>query len=358
MMRRWLPNLIAVLFLCLAGMAAAQEAEVGRTIDPGPTGWDAKRPVIAAACPNACPWGELGQFVQESMREFGYDPILCLNCNRAEGPRIVANAAHPPPLQAVDLRIGTDVRVEAPVDFGITEPGILASAYRGTGGYSRDGPYENLRVIAKIEDPFPLLVAVKRDLGVTDLAQIAERRLPVRILSGGSMSTAVLDHYGLTREAVTSWGGQIGAAMGVSPDAEFDVVISDLGTHALNPESSYWVPMSQQHDLYFIELPEALLDELVREHEGAERITLRWGFLRGVDRNIASVGRSGEVVFARDDTPDQAAYDIARAIDENRADLRWFIRPYSYDSRTVADAHGLPVHPGAARYYREKGYIE
>jgi TRAP-type uncharacterized transport system substrate-binding protein len=70
------------------------------------------------------------------------------------------------------------------------------------------------------------------------------------------------------------------------------------------------------------------------------------------------VGRSGEAIFARADTPDKAAYDIAKAIDDHRGELKWFIRPYSYEPRSVGENLGVPLHPGAARYYREKGYIK
>ncbi|HVS16846.1 MAG TPA: TAXI family TRAP transporter solute-binding subunit [Thermoanaerobaculia bacterium] len=83
----------------------------------------------------------------------------------------------------------------------------------------------------------------------------------------------------------------------------------------------------------------------------------RWGFLRGVDRPIPTVGSSGQVVFARADTPEQAAYDVARAIDEHRAGLRWFIRPYSYDPETVRKTRHVPLHPGAERYDRGRGYL-
>ena len=31
--------------------------------------------------------------------------------------------------------------------------------------------------------------------------------------------------------------------------------------------------------------------------------------------------------------------------------------PYSYDSQQVARNNGIPIHPGAARYYRERGYL-
>lgn len=341
---------------CVVRAAGQAPAEIGKTIDVGRTGFAINRPVLAAACPNGCPWGELGDFVRESLQPFGYDVVLCRNCNRAEGPRLVSTAAVPPPLVASDLRVGTTERVNAPVDFGITESGILADAYDGRGAPGPDGGYRNLRLIAKIEDPTYLLVAVKRSSGITDLAQVRDRRLPVKILSTGRSSQMVLDDYGLTRQAVTSWGGSVGNAMGAPADVEFDIIASDLASPANNPESAFWTTLSQKHDLYFLTLPEGLLQRLAADGR-VERVTAKWGLLRGVDRPIPTVARSGEAVFARADTPEQAAYDIARAIDEHRAALRWYIRPYASDPRTVTKNFSVPLHPGAERYYRAAGYL-
>lgn len=341
--------------LGVAGAAAAQE--IGRTVEVGRTGFAVRRPVMAAACPHSCPWGELGEFVQEAAKPLGYEVILCRNCNRTEGPRVVGKAALPPKLTREDLAIGTTERVNAPVDFGVTESGLLNSAYRGEGPYAADGPYKTLRLIAKIEDPTYLLVAVKRSSGITDLAQIAERRAPVKILSAGGMAGAVLDYYGLTRAAVSGWGGSIGLAMGVAHDADADVIVSDLGSPANNIESNAWTQLSQRYDLVFLDLPEPLLARLAQT-PGVQRVTTRWGLLRGVDRPIRTVGRSGEAIFARADTPDQAAYDLARAIDAHRGELKWFIRPYAYDPRTVGTNLDVPLHPGAERYYHEQGYMK
>jgi TRAP-type uncharacterized transport system substrate-binding protein len=340
----------------MVGALAQQPADLGPTIDVGRTGFDVKRPVIAAACPHGCPWGELGDFVREALKPFGYDVILCRNCNRAEGPRLVSTAAYPPPLNAGDLRVGTVERVNAPVDVGITECGLLAAAYEGGGGRGPAGGYRNLRLIAKIEDPTYLLAAVKRSSGITGLAQVRERRLPVRILTTGASSQMVLDYYGLTRDDVLSWGGSFGGAMGASADTEFDIIVSDLASPANNPESAFWTVLSQKYDLYFLDLAEELLQKLAATGE-VERVTAKWGLLRGVDRPIATVARSGEAIFARADTPAQAAYDIAKAVDQHRSALRWYIRPYSYDPATVSKNFSVPLHPGAARYYRERGYV-
>jgi hypothetical protein len=77
---------------------------------------------------------------------------------------------------------------------------------------------------------------------------------------------------------------------------------------------------------------------------------------RGHDRGNDDA-RSGHALFARDDMPEVAAYDVAKAIDAHREALKCFIRPYSYDSRTVWKNLGVPLHPGAERYYREAGYL-
>lgn len=351
-------RLLACLAVCAALFVSAHAAPpaVSRTLEVGTTGFAAMRPVMAAACPHACPWGELGDFLKDAAKPFGYDIVLCRNCNRAEGPRIVAKAALPPALTPLDLYIGTNERVNAKVDFGVTEAGLLAAAYDGVVPYAADGPFKNLRLIAKIEDPTYLLVAVKTSSGITDLSQIAAKHLPVHILAAGALANAVLAHYGLTGEALAKWGGSIGFAMGATRDAAFDVIVSDLGSSANNPESNFWTSLSQAQDLTFLQLPPALLDELARM-PGAVRVTARWGLLRGVDRMIDTVGRSGEAFFARDDMPEQAGYDLAKAIDQSRANLKWYVRPYSYDPNTVWTDQDVPLHPGAARYYREKGYL-
>lgn len=336
--------------MLLATPALAQQAPTASpgTIDVGKTGWQTKRPVIAAACPFGCPWGEIAEFVHDAMKPLGYDVILCRNCNRDRGPRLVATAATPPPLDVLDARTGTTQRFDAPVDFGVTASGILAGAY--------GGPHKNLRLIAKIEDPTFLLVAVKTSSGINDLSEVKAKKLPVKILAGGG-ADQVLRHYGMTRADIASWGGAVNASMGAREAAEFDIIIDDHGTPFMNPEGSHWTILSQRHELKFLDIPEPVLQELAATG-GYRIVSTKWGLLKGVDRSIRTVARSGEAIFARDDTPEQAAYDVARAVDQARGDLIYLIRRYSIDPRTVAENQGVPLHPGAARYYREMGYIK
>jgi uncharacterized protein len=346
-----LPVIVFILMILPDDKISAQE-----TIDVGKTGWDVKRPVMAGACESGCPWGELGDFVKESMKPFGYSVIICRNCNRSYGPRLVSTHDFPPPLDEINLGDGTNVRINARVDFGVTSSAMLSNAFKGAQG-GKDG-YSNLRLIAKLEDPFYFLVATKKESGIKDFARIKQQRQPVRIVGADGAMMTILKYYGITPEDISSWGGKLRVTNEEALKGEFDIFSGFLASPALNPESSIWTVLSQKFDLYFLELPEELLKLIAQQNVDAEFVEAHYGLLRGINRRIKTIGRSGESVFARDYTPFQAAYDLAKAIDENHGALKWYIRIYTYDPKTVWQGLGVPLHPGAEKYYREAGYLK
>jgi TRAP-type uncharacterized transport system substrate-binding protein len=212
-------------------------------------------------------------------------------------------------------------------------------------------------LIALIENPTYILVAVKPETNITDLRQIAERRLPLRIMIDGNAGTSVrpvLEYYGLTEEALRSWGGRI---VGTEDRTNFDVIVSTQGSLANNTEASHWYEISQKFDLRYLDLPEPLLARLVVMDLGFERADVPEGLLRGITRRIPSVARPGHAVYARDNTPDQLVYDVTKALDRRRDLLKYALIPFYYDSRRVWRLGDVPLHPAAARYYREAGYM-
>ena len=201
-----------------------------------------------------------------------------------------------------------------------------------------------------------LLIAVKESSGITDLTQVKDKKMPVKILAGGGADT-VLKHYGMTRADIRRGADRSTRRWARERAAEFDIIIDDSGGPAMNPESSHWPILSQRHKLRFLDVPEPLIQELDKS-PGYQIVSTKWGLLQGVDRNIRTVGRSGEAIFARADTPEQAAYDVAKAVD-HRAQRSHLADPPLFDrSAHRLQNQGVPLHPGAARYYREMGYIK
>jgi uncharacterized protein len=325
------------------------------------TGIKVKRPVLGGAC-KICPWGALGEIVQKMMQPYGYEVQMCYNCNAADAPRIVGDARVPPPYKqdpvVPEILAPRNAPGLGPVDFGVTSTQNVWTSYRGTGAYAGEKPRTNLRLIANIQSPNYLLVAARAETGITDLAQIKQKRWPVKILARDSttgMHEDVLSHYGLSVKSIKDAGGSVGNTAALRKD--FDVIIYNGGNMTTAPEWTVWTEVAQNFDLTFLQLPDDLLTKLAKENE-QELVTIPLGLYRGIDRPIRTVARTGHSVYGRADMPDEFAYTVAKAMDEHQDLLQWSHLNFSYNIHTVWRAFGVPLHPGAARYYKERGYMK
>jgi len=347
MIRFSFPRLI-LLLLAITFFAGAQ------------TGIKDKKPVFGGAC-RLCPWGAMAETVQAAMKPYGYDVQICYNCNAADAPRIVSEARTPPPYRpdpaVPEILAPRNAPGLGTIDFGAVAIQFLRNAYRGTGPYAREKPRTNLRLLANIQDPSYVLVAAKAETGITDLAQLKQRKAPVHILSAGvgGDATSILSYFGLTRQDIEAAGGRIGN----SPEDQekFDVVIGAGGGMTTAPEWRIWTQISQKYDLNFIQLPDELLAKMAKDGE-QDRGVIPAGLYRGIDRPIPTVVRTGTAIYGRADMPEDFASAVAKAMDEQQQLLQWRHLNFSYNVHTVWNGYEVPLHPGAARYYKEKGYTK
>jgi uncharacterized protein len=356
MIARGIRKTTLLLLVTLIAGAGLLSAPVFAQQSTPATGVAAKRPVLQAACDH-CPWGALGNLVKKIMASSGYEVQICLSCSGREATRIVAKRLLPPQITDRQFAEGTLVNPDGAIDFGVTGMDAVRRAYDGTANFP-EGAFRNLRIIARIENPAYLMVAVTKESGITDLKQVRERKMPVRILAGvGTLVAPVLSYYNLTPKDVEALGGAIYAGNALLKNSNFDVIIGN-GVLANNPEGNMWYEMSLKKDLVFLPLPDDLRQKLVRD-DGAQLVEIPFRYMRGVgDKPVPTVGISGEAVYGRDDLPASFAYDVAKALDEQHGLLKWAVVPFSYDPATVADGGGVPLHPGAERYYRERGYLK
>jgi len=345
--------MIAITLACLPA-SGTQSAQRGSAAGPKETGVDIKKPVLGAAC-KVCPWGALAEVVRAAMAPSGYDVKICYNCSMADAPRIVDDRRMPPPLSSYRGFVPLEMMPappNGPVDFGVTSVANVVAAYQGVRAYAADGPRKRLRLIANIQAPSYLIVAVKADSTITNLGDIKGR--PVHVLTGGD-ADAVLAFYGMTPRSIEAAGGHVGPGNNPAERKNYDVIIAG-GSLGNAPEYNIWYEASQRYDLRYLQLPDELLTKLAADTD-QELGIVPLGLLRGVDRPIHTVVRTGIAVYGRADLPDEFAYDVAKAIDAHQDLLQWSHLNFSYNWRVVSKADDLPLHPGAARYYREMRYL-
>ena len=304
-----------------------------------------KRLVFGGAPPGS-PWGTLGDITARALQPYGFEVRVEPEASRGRCPGMLTRGQ---------------------VDLGATQAITVRWAYHGIHSYANEAAYPRLRAIATIMHPAWLGVAVRWGTGITDLSRIREREMPVRVVGGtGEMFSMILEHYGLSRELIESWGGRflpaIVRAEGfiTTPpwvrNGELDVIMENLYA-AYTIEAAAFHEAAALMDLRFLALPEDLIRRICSEL-GGEPGFIPYRLLRGVHAPTPSVSRPWQLIFARDDMPDDVAYLLAKALDEGRHLFRETLLPYSYDSRTVADRQWIPLHPGVERYYREMGYVQ
>jgi TRAP-type uncharacterized transport system substrate-binding protein len=138
--------------------------------------------------------------------------------------------------------------------------------------------------------------------------------------------------------------------------ASADVFIG-TGLLANTPEQRLWYEATQLSDLVFLDFDEPLVARLAEE-PGYQRAVVPLALFRGVDRPIPTVMRPNHLIYVRDDAPDSFAYDVAKALDEHRDLFQVQLEAWYYDPQTVAASKVIPMHPGAMKYYRERGYAK
>jgi TRAP-type uncharacterized transport system substrate-binding protein len=318
---------------------------------------EGKKIVFAGAAPleMGTPWGTLALVVRRALDPLGYETQIESASWGDNNARYVADGL---------------------ADLGATQYRGVRYAFDGVRAFAEGGPRRNLRLIATINQPAWVGMAVRAGSDVRDLADVAARRLPLRIkTSGDGMFDVIFDYYGLSRERILELGGRFIHGIGaedmnpttrwanrdynqIAPwvlSGDFDMILDPIYA-AYTPEHKHWWEATMLHDMRFLALPADLIQRLCEsgEVEGAGFVPHR--LMRGVNEDLPSVERFPQMIYTRDDVPEAFVYEVTKALDQNRHLFRQTHLPYSYDPLNVAKPRAVPFHEGALRYYHEAGY--
>ncbi|HEY6364608.1 MAG TPA: TAXI family TRAP transporter solute-binding subunit [Candidatus Binatia bacterium] len=277
------------------------------------------------------------------------------------------------------LRIGINGDVmggmRAPIEIGkrrvdiayVNPSAIVAMAFRGKGYYKQK---MELRVLASFPSWDRIAIVVSKDLGVKSFYDIARRKIPLRVstrLSGVNNSTyftisTILALYGLSFDKIKRRGGKVqecarpfavermrGIAQR-SLDAIFDEGISTVGG---------WLDQALENGYEVLALEPDKVKKL--ERMGYTKAVLPKSRYRQFKDDVLSIDFSGWSLVTHRWLPNNVAYAAVESIDERQSvipvdddeplDMRMLCRS------TEKCPMQIPLHPGAARYYREKGYL-
>ena len=259
-------------------------------------------------------------------------------------------------------------------DVGITNP--PANARMATEGKGRfETSVGELRAIARFPEPDYIFWLVAEELNIHSMEEIAERKPAMTLVSGRVGPTGpdtltwtveqVMKWYGFSYEDVNSWGGKVlfpgPAIVGVPMvrRGEGNAVFQE-GVH-----DECWEELAEARPMRALPLdPQAVA--YMKDSYGFGQAVVPKGRLKGIESDLLTVDFGGWLLFSRADLPDEVAYLLAQTSMERRdriaapyaplaphlRDLEVPIRPERLCTET-----GVPLHPGAERYYKEFGCL-
>jgi TRAP-type uncharacterized transport system substrate-binding protein len=267
---------------------------------------------------------------------------------------------------SVRMSVGSPVLAHAvargELEMAFVNPSaMLTQAYRGTGLFA--GTPLALRVIASYPSWDRYVQVIRPELGITSLAQVKEQRYPLRvsIREDATHSTRVLidqvlSIYGFTLQDLESWGGKFQLNGGPGDPrrlraieaGEVDAVWDEGITMWLDPAlAAGMVPMTFEDPVF--EQLQAL---------GWRRVKLPKGTYPHVTEDHDCLDYSGWPIYTRADLPDEIAYKACAALKNRVDEIPWessFTGIDQVGRDTDATPLDVPLHPGAAQWYREQG---
>ena len=251
-------------------------------------------------------------------------------------------------------------------------------AYTGKGIYAGKSPATWLRTIAWLPQEDRFLFAVAPSVGVDSYQELAKKRPPLKMV--GRSTPFVLKAYGFSYEDIEGWGGKVAPGMQHTwreakkryEAGELDAFCGDGSAF----DFGAWRFVASR-GYRFLGIDEDVMASMEQEL-GIRRIVTPAGFLPGIDHNLITVDDSHIVVTVRENLDDTVAYNLAKAINENRREIEtcsiqvsytedetlpltrpsyWSSLTGSIDRQWDERILGAPLHPGAARYYKEAGLL-
>ena len=242
------------------------------------------------------------------------------------------------------------------MDMGVAQSDWQFHAYNGTSKFEEGGAFKNLRAVFSVHGE-PFTVVARADSGVASFDDLFGKRVNVGNPGSGQRATmdVVLSAMGKT-DADFALASELkpaeqSAALG---DNKVDAIIYTVG----HPNGSIQEATSTV-DAKLVNVTGPAIDKLVADNPYYAAATIPGGLYKGNDEDIQTFGVKATFVTSAD-VADDVVYTVVKAVFDNFDRFKGLHPAFATLKEEDMISAGLsaPLHPGAAMYYKERGWIE
>ncbi|MBR3118877.1 TAXI family TRAP transporter solute-binding subunit [Oceanobacillus profundus] len=246
------------------------------------------------------------------------------------------------------------------VPYGLSYAMTSYAAYSGDEPY--DQPYEDIRSVSVVIPANYYQFIVAADVYYDSFEEMIKQKAPIRLAvdqkgaAGEIITRNILEAYGISYGDIISWGGSIDYLSG---SKTFEMMADnriDASGDAVSAPSSDIIEASTLMRLKMLELNGKVI-ERVSEKLGMDAGTINATAYPFLEEDVATVSTPA-ILIAHKDVPEEDVYQMTKAIYENFDYLRTVHKEFnSLSEDNMMKVGNVPLHPGAEKFFREKGML-
>jgi TRAP transporter TAXI family solute receptor len=240
------------------------------------------------------------------------------------------------------------------MDMGVAQSDWQFHAFNGTSEFEGKA-VGDLRAVFSVHGE-PFTVVARADAGIATFEDLAGKRVNVGAPGSGARATleVVLNEMGMSMDSFSLASelspAEQSAALG---DNKVDAIIFTVG----HPNGSIQEATSTV-DATLVPVTGPAIDTLVENNSYYAHATIPGGLYAGTDADVATFGVKATFVTSAT-VPDDVVYEVVKAVFDNFDRFKGLHPAFATltEEEMIADGLSAPLHPGALRYYQERGWM-
>lgn len=242
------------------------------------------------------------------------------------------------------------------LDLAVAQSDWQYHAYNGTSQFKDDGANKDLRAVFSLH-PEPFTVVASKGSGIQNFEDLEGKRVSVGNPGSGQRATAevLMEEMG--------WGMDKFALAAEIKAAEQSQALCDGNIDAffytVGHPSGAIKEATTSCDSVIVNVDNEATQTLINENPYYRKAVIPGGMYRGSDEDTTTFGVAATFVSSTD-VPEDVVYAVVKAVFENFDSFKRLHPAFANLNKEemVSDALSAPLHPGAAKYYKEAGLID
>ena len=241
------------------------------------------------------------------------------------------------------------------MDMGVAQSDWQFHAYNGSSQFEGD-KFDKERAVFSVHSE-PFTVIARADAGIESFDDLKGKRVNVGNPGSGQLATMevvlaakgwTMDDFALASELKPA---EQAAALG---DNKVDAIIYTVG----HPNGSIQEAVSTV-DAKLVPVEGEAIDKLVADNPFYAYATVPGGMYKGTDSEVKTFGVKATFVTSSD-VDDEVVYEVVKAVFDNFDRFKKLHPAFENlkEEEMIKDGLSAPLHDGAVKYYKERGWME